>query len=288
MVQVVLENGCMKVRGEMLRVQLILDCGQAFRYTQQKDGSYFGVAGQRAIYMRDAGEGIEVYPVCRQEEQEFWENYLDLHLDYTQILAKMAEKDQILAKAAREFPGIRLLNQQPFETLISFIISANNHIPRIKGILERLCTLAGERKNLEGREYFAFPAPERLAALREEDLRAIGAGYRAPYLLQTARRICDGFSLDALRALSYGEAKAALCTLPGVGPKVADCVLLFSLGKKEAFPADTWIHKVIERLYGVTCTTARQSEAFARRQFGTYGGIAQQYLFHYARMHRLT
>ena len=92
--------------------------------------------------------------------------------------------------------------------------------------------LAGERKNLEGREYFAFPAPERLAALREEDLRAIGAGYRAPYLLQTARRICDGFSLDALRALPYGEAKAALCTLPGVGPKVADCVLLFFAGKE--------------------------------------------------------
>ena len=288
MVQVVLQGRRMQVSGESLRTQLILDCGQAFRYTPQTDGSYFGVAGRRAIYMRDCAEGIEIYPVCGQEEQAFWENYLDLHLDYTAILAELTAEDRILAEAAREFPGIRLLNQQPFEALISFIISANNHIQRIRGIVERLCVLAGERGELEGREFFAFPTPERLAALSEEELRALGAGYRAPYLLQTARKICEGFSLEQLRAMPYKEARAVLCTLPGVGPKVADCILLFSLGKKEAFPADTWIRKGMEQLYGVTCTTVGQIEAFAQQHFGAYAGIAQQYLFHYARMHRLT
>lgn len=277
----------MQVRGEPIHARLILECGQTFRYEKRDEGCYFGIVGNRGIYVEDVEEGIDIYPVYNEEQKNFWNNYFDLRLDYLQLLRKLTAKDIVLANAVKEFLGIRLLNQPLFETLISFIISANNNIMRIKGIIERLCALAGEKVEMGGQEFYAFPQPENIASLKEEQLRAIGAGYRAPYLLQTSRMILEGFALEELKRQPYAEAKEKLCLLSGVGPKVADCVLLFSCGKKEAFPVDTWMKKVLLRLYGVRYESQRQIENFARQHFKGYAGIAQQYLFHYARMHKL-
>ena len=175
-----------------------------------------------------------------------------------------------------------MLNQQPFELLISAIVSANNNLKRIKSIVEKICAACGEPFLAEGRRFYRFPVPERLAALTEEELLDCGCGYRAPYILASARAVADGFDLEKVGMLPYGQAKAELCRLPGVGPKVADCILLFSLRKTDAFPADVWIKRVMERLYGFTGND-KQLYAFAREKFGPYAGIAQQYLFYYAR-----
>jgi N-glycosylase/DNA lyase len=171
-----------------------------------------------------------------------------------------------------------MLNQEPFETLISFIISANNNIGRIRGIIDRLCRLYGEPFGCVGGARYAFPTPERLAALEADDFFGCGCGYRAPYLRETSRAVADGFDLEGLRELPYEQAKKQLVRLKGVGPKVADCVLLFSLGKTDAFPADVWIKRVMKKLYGFEGND-KQIYEFARERFGECAGIAQQSCF---------
>jgi len=164
--------------------------------------------------------------------------------------------------------------------LISFIISANNNIPRIRGIVERLCALAGEPI---GPDIFAFPTAKALARLTEADLRCIGAGYRAPFILGSARRVAEGFDLNALRDIPLAQARKALCSLPGVGPKVADCVSLFSLGHTAAFPLDVWMKRAMKALlFGGQDATPKQWEQ-AIAELGDDAGILQQYIFHYAR-----
>ncbi len=259
--------------------------GQAFRWNEDGDG-FFGVCFERGIKMRKLNHDLIIENIDEPFFLSHFANYLDLSLDYDAI-TKDFGFDALLGESLAFAPGIRVLNQQPFETLIAFIISANNNFARIRMIIEHIAERFGKEKSRNGRDYHTFPSPEVLARADEHDLRACGAGYRAPYILNTARQVADGFDLEALKQMPYLEARELLTGLPGVGIKVADCVLLYALGFKSAFPMDVWTKRVIHNLYGLNSTKDADIRAFIAEKFGRYAGIAQQYLFYYAKSHKL-
>lgn len=242
-----------------------LECGQCFRWERQPDGSYLGTAGGRTLRISpDHPEDAEQDP--------FWRGYFDLDRDYAAIRNALSAADPVLAQAAAFAPGIRILNQDPWEALCSFIISQNNHILRIKGIVARLCDAYGV---LTPDGIRCFPEPERLAGLDEEALACLRCGFRARYILDAAQKVASGaVNLEALRTCPLNEARANLMTILGVGPKVADCALLYGLHRLDAFPMDVWMKRAMKELF-----PGRKPE-----EFGLYAGIAQQYVFHYIRM----
>ena len=241
-----------------------LECGQCFRWDKQPDGSYRGIAGRRVLcitenHLEEAGK------------DPFWRVYFDLDRDYAAIRDELAQVDPILAKAAAFAPGIRILQQDPWEALCSFIISQNNNIPRIKGIVARLCQAFGE-KTASG--ILCFPTPDRLARENEEALACLRCGFRARYILDAARKVAGGqIDLESLRTQPLAKAREQLMTIVGVGPKVADCALLYGLHRLDAFPMDVWMKRAMKEWF-----PGKQPE-----DFGPYAGIAQQYLFHYIR-----
>lgn len=264
----------------------IFDCGQAFRWERQEDGSYTGIAGNHIANIQYEGGRLTVRGASEEEFQSFWRQYLDLDRDYGRIKETLSKKDPVIESAIRSGEGIRLLQQDKWETLLSFIISQNNHIPRIKGCIKSLCSNFGEYAGAyEGKDYYTFPSPETLAALSPEDLAVCRLGYRANYLIQTAKRAAED-GLERLEAagtqeLTSQEAFDYVSGFCGVGPKVANCILLFSMGKYDRFPVDVWMKKVMEQLYGIT--NPKEMQRFAEKTFGPYSGFAQQYLFYHIR-----
>lgn len=256
------------------------DCGQAFRW-RKAEGGFSGVVRGAAAHV--SAHGSDLYIVQSEAPDAVkWANYFDLERDYSAIEALLLA-DTRLGCCVPFATGIRVFNQEPFETLISFIISANNNIGRITGIVDRLCRLAGERADGGASDEFAFPTPDAIAALSEEQLVGIGSGYRAPFILSSARMVADGFELEALRGLSLDEARARIRVFPGVGPKVADCVLLFSLGYAAAFPVDVWMRRALSALFLDGDSVSRDAVDAICAELGEYSGIIQQYIFHYAR-----
>lgn len=265
-------------------LQHIFECGQAFRWIQDKDG-YTGIAGDKVIHASyDEQEQALILDNCTLEDYcNNWKHYFDLNRDYGSIKEELSS-DNVMKEAVRHGWGIRVLNQDPWETLISFIISANNNIKRIQGIIEKLSVKYGKKIYWKGKHYHTFPTPESLAYAREEDLKACGCGYRGPYIQKTARMVADGLiSPYQLKELPYEEAHKALLRCSGVGDKVADCILLYSMEKTEAFPVDVWVKRVMEYFYAGQPTPAKQIKSIAKKKFGKYAGLAQQYLFYYAR-----
>ena len=237
-----------------------LNCGQCFRWNEQPDGSFSGWAGNRHASLIQIKNTL----FLSDSDTAFWEDYLDLKADYREWKEQF-KQDPALSLAIDYCGGIRILRQDLWETTISFIISANNNIPRIKGIINRLCTLFGE----DG----SFPTPDKLASLTVEDLIPIRAGFRAKYILDAAAKITSGeVNLTALDALPLEKAEHELRKINGIGPKVAQCVLLYSLHRLDAFPIDTWMKKVLERYY-----------PNGLPDWINPRGVAQQYLFHYVR-----
>jgi len=175
-----------------------------------------------------------------------------------------------------------VMRQPPFETLISFIISANNNVKRITGIVDAICRRFGAPLDEDA---FDFPTAEALAARTEEELKSCGAGYRARFIIEASRMVADGFDLEVVSRMPFLDARSALTALPGVGQKVADCVALYGMGFAESFPADVWMRRVLCGLYGYKGKNDKDMRAFVDERFGRYAGIAQQYLFHYARNH---
>ncbi len=262
----------------------IFDNGQAFRFTQAGDGAWAGVACGRLLRVRQEGDAVVLFPVTEKEFHEIWKGYFDLDRDYGALFNGC--EDEALREGRRFAPGLRVLNQEPFEALVSTIISANNNIGRIRGIVQKICEACGEPFEFEGKTYYAFPTPARLASMTEQQLKNCGCGYRAPYIRDAARMVAEGYDLGGVAKLPYAEAKKKLTELPGVGPKVADCVLLFGMGKTDAFPADVWINRVMKELYGFTGSHA-QIYDYAVQKFGMCAGIAQQYLFYYAKENKI-
>ena len=249
-----------------------LDCGQAFRWTKQEDGTFKGIAGGKAVSIGLVENSI-IIDGADDTDKEFWTHYLDLDLDYGNIRKSLSQMHPILNEAAQFAPGIRILNQDPWEALCSFIISQNNNIPRIKGIVERLCREFGDKIT---EECYTFPNAEIIAQLSPEDLQPIRAGFRARYIIDGARKVADGeIDLEKIRTMEINDARKELMKITGVGIKVADCTLLYGLHRLDCFPLDVWMKRAMSTLFPDV------SPDF----FGEYAGIAQQYIFHYSRMH---
>jgi len=250
----------------------IFECGQCFRWNIQSDGSYIGVANNEIVQATVEDGKIFLHGA---KNAEFWMNYFDLSFDYESVKTQFA-KDEILKKCINYGCGIRILRQDLFETIISFIISANNNIPRIKKIIEGLCRLCG--KQIEDSEYYTFPTAKQIVNIGLEKLGTIGAGYRDKYIFETAKMWLNGNT--KFNHLSTNEARKELLKLHGVGPKVADCILLFGLRRFDTFPSDVWVKRLMELAYNVP---PNEINEFAESNFGEYRGLAQQYLFYYFR-----
>lgn len=241
-----------------------LDCGQAFRWSALDDNTYEGYYLDHYLVISQLGNRFTFKNTTETDFLNIWSDYFDLQTDYS-VLKKTFSADPALQKACSFAAGIRLLKQDTWETLCSFIISQNNNIPRIKGIISRLCD-----------NYGHFPSAKELSEETEETLAYLRSGFRAKYILDAARKTSDStVDLVKLKAMPYEEAKKELMLIKGVGPKVADCVLLFGMYKTEACPVDVWIKRVLAYFYPDGMPVCVHG----------YEGIAQQYLFHYARQH---
>ena len=268
--------------GEFLNIKDTLECGQLFRFHEWENG-FFVYSTDKCAFCYNSGNDAVIE--CEDGDRKYFENYFDLDRDYHAIYeGALNENAEILATAARLGKGIRILNQNPCETFLSFVISQNNNIPRIKGIIERLCTSIGEERSFMGKSYFAFPSPEKLAAMDDEFYKKTGLGYRAPYIKRLSCEISEGkIDFGALSALATPQLKKSLTGLYGVGPKVADCAALFGFHRSDSFPVDTWIDKVYrENFNGELKERNKISEYFTER-FSVNAGYYQQYLFYYKR-----
>ena len=270
----------MKIDVRDFNLKHIFECGQCFRWNANLNGSYTVVAGNRIATLsmeytnaeKTAGI-LNIDTASCRESEEFWRNYLDLYRDYGKIKEVLAERDDVMRRVIPFGGGIRILKQDSWEATVSFLISQNNNIPRIKNNIRDLSKLLGESIGFyAGEEYFGIPSPEALAKVTEEELALVRLGYRAKYLIETAKCI-----VSKGRQVIESDVKS-LC---GVGPKVANCINLFGLGKVESFPIDVWIKKTMKDLYGIKKDD--EMKAYAERTFGEYAGIAQQYLFYYVR-----
>lgn len=263
----------------------IFDCGQCFRFNALPEGGYLGVAFGRALRTEQLQNGdVIFYDTSPEEFYGVWYDFFDMGTDYGAIKRRLSENDDVMKGAAEYGGGIRILRQELWETVVSFIISQSNNIPRIKGIIERLCDNFGDEIFYGGKIYRAFPSPEVLSALSLGDISVIRAGFRDKYILGAARLFADGtISGEKLRSLNDSDAKRLLMSVKGIGNKVADCVMLFGLGRTAAFPIDVWIKRITEERYFGSEQSVKTLAAFAEEKFGDLGGYAQQYLFFYAR-----
>ena len=250
-----------------------LDCGQSFRWKENTDGSFSGVVADVVATVSFDNNTLKIKSDSDLDEK-MWRGYFDLDLDYGKIKEDLSKMHPVLCEASSYAGGIRILNQQPFEALITFIISQNNNISRIKGIVERLCENFGEKID---DTHYTFPTAKKLASLTVDDLAPIRAGFRHRYIIDAAQKVHSGeIDLESLREMDYADAQKELMKITGVGVKVADCVLLYGLHRLESFPLDVWMKRALSVLF----------EGYKGDEFGVYGGIAQQYIFHYSRMHK--
>lgn len=257
-------------------VDKIFDCGQCFRFDPDPMGGISGVAmGRFYRFVQENEDSVKIYNTTKVDFEERLIHYLCLDRDYKMMNDDIILRfggDSTIKNAVEIGKGIRILRQEPFEALISFIISQNNNIPRIKGLVEALCKKCGADIG-DGR--YAFPTPEAIAELGIEGLRELKVGFRAPYIYDAACRVVKGETdLCKIKTLTTKEAEAELLKIKGVGPKVAACVLLFGFDKTDNFPVDVWIKRVLEKYY---------PQGIDIDSLGEYRGLAQQYLFYYER-----
>jgi N-glycosylase/DNA lyase len=270
-----------------------LESGQVFRWQPHKD-SWLGVVGAHPVRLTQTGEGILAQTDVPMENWDWLRNFLQIETDLSSILKSFPD-DEPMRTAVTACHGLRVLRQDPWECLASFILSSTKQIVQIRQIISALCARHGNPCSgglrpshdpaLTERRYNSFPSPDGIARLTEADLRACKMGFRAPNLLAAARQIADGkFQLDKIRDLNYADARAELMKLRGVGGKIADCVLLFAYGFDSAFPVDVWVERALRQLYFPRRrVTEKQLLHFAATHFGPHAGYAQQYLFHYMR-----
>ncbi len=245
-----------------------LDCGQAFRWSPTSPTKWRGIALGRLLEIEQKDNAVILNNVTEREFKDIWCDYFDFERDYNEVIAKIGNEK--LKEAATFSRGIRILRQEPWETLCSFIISQNNNIPRIKGIIDRLTENFG--KKIDGG--YAFPTAEKIATLTLDDLSVLRSGFRAKYILDAAKKIADGtIDLEKLKLVDTDSAREELLKIYGVGNKVADCVLLFGLGHLSAFPKDVWIKRALEEMFGGSLNETNSE----------FAGIYQQYIFYYAR-----
>jgi N-glycosylase/DNA lyase len=273
-----------------------LCCGQTFRWKKQAEW-WYGIVGEAVFKIRRSGKALESEGV----NASFVENYFRLDDDLPSIFSHI-NKDKTIEAAISEFNGLRILRQEPWECLISYICATYKSISAIKGMLANLSRRFGEETHIDTQTLYTFPKASKLARASLHELEACGLGYRAKYVSETAKYVRENIlDLEQLKKTTYRKAKQELTYLPGVGPKVADCILLFSLEKLESFPIDVWIRRVILRYYArhfpkefvkklstqesLSNSAYEKLNSFGKEYFGDYAGYAQEYLYHYERMH---
>lgn len=267
----------------------IFDCGQCFRWNEEPDGSYTGVVKSGVLNVSCDSSNIIFSGVLDCDIRSFVDKYFDMARDYEKIKNRLSKIDDHMNSSIEYGKGIRILNQDLWETIISYIISANNNIPRIKGIIERLSKKYGTKVIYDGKEYYLFPTPEQLKDVTTAEYRALGLGFRDIRLYETTQLITSGeINLNDFYEMKTAEARAKLLELSGVGPKVADCILLFSdLKRFDIFPIDVWVRRVMNDLYiknpDEKKVNKKEINDVAFKKFGEYAGIAQQYLFYWRR-----
>lgn len=264
----------------------IFECGQCFRWNKEADGSYTGVFGNNVINVKKEKSNIVFFGICEENIKTICTEYFDLNTDYEKIKDNLSSIDDYLKNSIQYGQGIRILKQDLWETLISFIISANNNIPRIKTIIERISENYGNKIKFGEKTYYTFPRPEMLANTTVQDFRKLGLGFRDVRVYETVQKtLKKEINLSRLEKEDNIELlKEQLLKIPGVGPKVADCIMLFSLKKYNVFPVDVWVKRVIAELYYENKEqTPKEIQKFAKKQYGDLAGLAQQYLFYWRR-----
>ena len=281
------ENNIVTVDGvNDFTLSQILECGQCFHFDKLDEEVYEVVAFGRAVKMEQTDKVLRIYGSSMEDYEGIWKLYLDMDNDYGLIKQSVIKADGALKTAVDEKSGIRILNQDFFETLISFIVSQNKSIPQIKQCVKNISHRFGDEViGYNGEAFYVFPDVQRLHDATEEELRECKVGFRAPYIKNATEAVYSGaVTKEKLDELDIAQASELLMTIKGVGEKVANCVLLFGLGRREAFPVDVWMKRIMEQMYFDGKDTKKQDiEAFAVNKFGDLGGYAQQYLFDYAR-----
>lgn len=264
------ENDIILENIECFNVELSLFCGQAFRWVKNKDGSFSGTVRGKNTRIVQTENKVIFKNTSKEDFENIWLDYFDFETDYKAICNNFND-DEYLKKAKDEYYGIRILHQEPWEALCSFIISQNNNIPRISGIIKRFCEAFGE--NLS-EEIYSFPSYERLKDVTVEDLAPLRAGFRAKYIVDAVKKLnSEEISLEEIYEMPIEEARKELMKIKGVGAKVAECTLLYGFKRKEAFPVDVWVKRIMEELYPLGLPECTKN----------IEGIAQQYLFHWRR-----
>lgn len=267
----------------------IFDCGQCFRWNENPDGSYTGVFKDNVLNVKETHRGIEFSGVCSGDIKDICREYFDLDTDYEEIKKVLSCVDNNVKESIKYGEGIRILKQDLWETIISFIISANNNIPRIKKIIERLAENYGNKIEWNGKTYYTFPTVEQLSTATVEDLRGLGLGFRDKRVYETTKLILNKeIDLDKLKEITDSNLlREELNKLPGVGDKVADCIMLFSMKRFDVFPVDVWVRRVMNELYikseDEKKIDKKQIRNLAEEKYGNLAGIAQQYLFYWKR-----
>ena len=267
----------------------IFECGQCFRWNKEEDGSYTGVFKNSVLNVKAENGNIIFKGICNGNIKDIVIDYFDLDTDYGKIKEELKKVDKYLEESINFGSGIRILNQDLWEMLISFIISANNNIPRIKGIIERMSKKYGKEIIYNKKTYYTFPTAQELSKASIEDLRSLGLGFRDKRIYETTQKIKNNeFNLEQIKEIKDTNLiREKLETLPGVGPKVADCILLFGLKRFEVFPIDVWVRRVMNDLYikkeDETTVNKKEIEELAKTKYKNLAGIAQQYLFYWRR-----
>lgn len=281
-----LNNNTYIKKNDDFSVPETLECGQCFRFFKDSSGSYNVIAHNKILKIEEDENNIVLLDTSEDDFNSIWQNYFDLNRDYSEIKDKISKDDLILKDAIKYAPGIRILNQDFFECLISFIISQNNRIPMIKKVISNISREYGDKiGTVDGEDIYAFPTAEQLGFAEEAKLMELKTGFRAKYIIDAVKKFNDGEIVEEeVRKMDTESVRNLLMSIKGVGPKVSDCVLLFSLGRDEVFPVDVWVRRCMSYFYFENKDTPiKEIYLKAQQSFGNYAGLAQQYLFNYAR-----
>ncbi len=285
------------------KLKHIFECGQIFRFEEISEGNFIVIAFGKLIELKEESNNILIYNSTEEEVRNIWLKYFDLDRDYSKIKEELS-KDNLLRESIEFGHGVRVLNQDPFEMLLSFIISARNNIPSIKKTVNKISTMWGQKIDYKGNVYYAFPSIYEIKDATLEEIQETGASFRSKYIIDTIQNVYNAtkerenlkgiednpflkYNLDYIKNLDDDECHDALQEFKGVGAKVADCIMLFSMEKTSAFPVDVWVKRAMIHFYGAEDSSLNKIRIFARNKFGKLAGFAQQYFFYYARENKI-
>ena len=285
------------------KLKHIFECGQIFRFEEISEGNFIVIAFGKLIELKEESNNILIYNSTEEEVRNIWLKYFDLDRDYSKIKEELS-KDNLLRESIEFLHGVRVLNQDAFEMLLSFIISARNNIPSIKKTVNKISTMWGQKIDYKGNIYYAFPSIYEIKDATLEEIQETGASFRSKYIIDTIQNVYNStkerenlkgnednpylkYNLDYIKSLNDDECHDALQEFKGVGAKVADCIMLFSMEKTSAFPVDVWVKRAMIHFYGAEDSSLNKIRIFARNKFGKLAGFAQQYFFYYARENKI-